>query len=230
LLLSFVCPAVQKAQEDDLSIAITDATLQAALASSNAADDSESLKSFGTPTGGLAIASYSWTDLGTSDENSALPYLTNEQCNIVSSYNSDPAVFASAVGIELAKVMPIAVNAITVTGPSTCGPANALQRRNDQRAVYAMDLMLAGQYSLFASDAPYVLFPPNTVPSLMSEEASAPLNQKTVRSFLQNAIRRAFLVAYKSAQRMSCVIEYLRCIDLTTLFLQSKSSSASRTS
>ncbi len=155
----------------------------------------------GAPLSAMAVASYAWSDLGVADDNSPLAVITNQQCQTLMSFTS-PEAFKTNLADQLALVLPITAKSVQFVGNVTCAPMLPLQTRPDQRAVFSVTFTLSALYTLFASQAAYVRFPDTIDSSMLGTELTAPLSLKSVRSALQNSLRRSFLTNYQDATGM----------------------------
>jgi hypothetical protein len=164
----------------------------------------------GTPSAVAATGTYSWTDLGITDDLSALPFLTNSQCAAFNSAVTDQASLALSLQNEIVKVLPVTPASIDIlTETITCSPLRSWQTQPDQQAAFALNFTLSGSFNLFAAGASYVTLPTGIPITGQLPESSAPLGLRSVRSALQNALRRVFVPLYKAAMGKHGVVRAL---------------------
>jgi hypothetical protein len=173
------------------------------------------IKLDGTPTNVAATGTYSWTDLGITDDLSPLPFLTNSQCAAFNRAVTDQASLALSLQNEIVKVLPVTLASIDfLTETIVCSPLHSWQTQPDQQAVFALNFTLSGAFNLFAAGASYVTLPNGVTITGQLPESTAPLGLKSVRSALQNALRRVFVPLYKAAMSKHCGVVTF-CVVLT---------------
>ena len=149
------------------------------------------LENFGTPTSNIATGAYSYTDLNIVQDNSALPRLTNADCQRVLDAIESQDAFKSAIADALALFLPVGAGGVQFPPDDfVCAPLSPLQTRGDQRSSFKVqNLRLTADYTLFGRTASYITIDPGLDRSKQPVEISAPLNTQKVRAALQDALR-----------------------------------------
>ena len=164
------------------------------------------LSAYGGAAAYLGTGTYSWSDIDIVADGSNFPRLTNGQCNIFNQFfSSSQLLLKSTLAAEMAKILPVPAGGFGFqTSNIVCRPQYPLQTRDDQHALFALEVAVTGLYVYFANGASYVTYNNGAVTTGNKQlsETSAALSQARVRAAVQLVMRRVTLNTLQAHYRM----------------------------
>jgi hypothetical protein len=137
-----------------------------------------SLKTKGAASPVLATGSYAWIDVNIVDDGSDVSPLTNDQCAIFMSRNSQQAEIKSRLATEMAKTLAVPASSIVFgSGNVTCSPQYRFQTLGDQLALFSVSFNISAPYTSFARGAVHVIFANSSVDRSIQLEAMIPRSE-----------------------------------------------------
>ncbi len=191
----YVIRVVDSLQKDIIASQLNQYTANINAANQSIAILAQQVSSAGASPAFIATGKFYWNDVTTTVTSLANPSLTNKDCATMNSIFNATTLNAKFQQY-VSTLLPISADAITITAPITCGPANPVKILNDQASVFTVSFNVSAHYIYFASDASYVSYADPAVDhTLQYLEDVAPLNQINVLDAVNNALHALMLEA-----------------------------------